>query len=61
LSRNPLAPARSASYTYSSRSNVVSIRTRGAGSVAAKSPPSGGRSFPASHFRASITKTFFWA
>ena len=30
LSRNPLAPARSASNTYSSRSKVVSTRTRGA-------------------------------
>ena len=40
FSRNPLAPARSASYTYSSRSNVVSIRTRGAGSP--------GRSVPSS-------------
>src|SRR6476619_5228601 len=29
LSRKPLAPARSASYTYSSRSNVVRIRMRG--------------------------------
>jgi len=28
LSRNPLAPARSAAYTYSSRSNVVRISTR---------------------------------
>ena len=28
LSRNPLAPARSASCTYSSRSNVVRITTR---------------------------------
>jgi hypothetical protein len=29
LSRNPLAPARSASYTYSSRSKVVSMTTLG--------------------------------
>ena len=34
LSRKPDAPARSAPYTYSSRSNVVSTRTRGAGSAA---------------------------
>ena len=32
LSRKPLAPARSASNTYSSRSNVVRISTRGPGS-----------------------------
>jgi len=31
LSRKPLAPARSASYTYSSRSKVVRITTFGAG------------------------------
>jgi hypothetical protein len=29
FSRNPLAPARSASYTYSSMSKVVSMSTRG--------------------------------
>ena len=36
LSRKPLAPARSASKTYSSRSNVVTTRTRGAPSPEAR-------------------------
>jgi hypothetical protein len=35
LSRNPLAPARMASSTYSSRSNVVSTTTRGSPAAAA--------------------------
>ena len=42
LSRNPLAPARSASYTYSSRSNVVRISTRVAPSTARRGDPPGG-------------------
>ena len=35
LSRKPLAPARSASYTYWSKSNVVRMRVRAAGLVLA--------------------------
>ena len=58
LSTNPLAPARSASYTYSSRSNVVRIRIRAVSSAArirrvASSPSSSG-------MRMSISTTVGW-
>ena len=41
LSRNPLAPARSASTTYSSASNVVRMRTRASGAAPSRTMPAG--------------------
>ena len=55
LSRNPLAPARSASYTYSSRSKVVSMTTLGAGCARVSSRVASSPSIPG--MRMSISTT----
>ena len=55
LSRNPLAPARSASYTYSSRSKVVSMTTFGAGALPVSSRVASSPSIPG--IRMSISTT----